>query len=157
MVLYLLFKRNLKFFLIAIALEWFIEQWDNPVFEGLVEFLCETIWAWHFGDSSLIIFLIRKLPYWSCLTLLGLILYFPKKLPISLKFSNLLHRGLQSSLFKFLMFQWLSLVFLILNIYAFFCLLFINLANGGFVLYHISIMNEKFIVFALWSLCASLI
>lgn len=30
------------------GLEWFIEQWGRLVFEGLVEFSCETIWAWWF-------------------------------------------------------------------------------------------------------------
>lgn len=86
--------------------------------------------------------------------------------PLHLHFQIYLHRGLQSNLFKYLMFQcFFPFLFLILNIYAFSYFLLINLASGWFDLYyecykmvwklilciyHISIKDEKMFVVALW-------
>ena len=133
-------KGILNFFLTGSALKWFIEQWDYLVWR-MVEFLCETIWTWHLHDSSLIIFLIRELPWWSCLTRLGLLLlmcislrnyssHWGVQIYLNRKYTNLFK-------YKFLMLQWSSL--LITYYFEYLCLFlfffFINLtANGRFVL-----------------------
>lgn len=77
-----------KFLLVFMALEWFLEQWDYLVFEGLVGFLCETIEP---GASRQFLnnTVLGDWPVEAVFTgVMFCNIYFPRKLFISFRFSN---------------------------------------------------------------------